>query len=62
MLHLVEWILRADIDKFEVVRTWFERSKIGLAFLVMIGALVHALISTAQQIRWDIRHADDPLG
>jgi hypothetical protein len=53
LLWLIAWLLREDIARYPIVALWFDYARISLAFLLIILAVVHGILSTISQIKMD---------
>ncbi len=50
----VSWILRPEIEHWELVRTWFGHFQIGLALMTLLGIFVHGVLAIIKQMRRDV--------
>jgi hypothetical protein len=53
LFSMVEWFLHNDVQKYPFLETWFNYVKIALAFLVLLAAVVHGILSMISQVRLD---------
>ena len=55
LLFKLIWVLLSDdIQKYSVVSQVFDFARIGLAFLFILSAIIHGIVSTYSQVRLDI--------
>lgn len=53
LISMVEWFLHNDIERYPLLATWFNYARITLAFLVLLAALIHGILSMITQVRID---------
>jgi hypothetical protein len=53
LLKEVSYFLSDEVTEFPLVKLWFDNARIGLAFLVMVVAVVHGILATWSQIKID---------
>lgn len=53
LFSMVEWFLHNDVQKYPLLAMWFDYVKIALAFLVLLAAVVHGILSLVTQVRID---------
>jgi hypothetical protein len=54
LFSMVEWFLHKDVQKYPLVAMWFDYAKIALAFLILLAAVIHGILSMITQIRIDL--------
>ena len=56
LVGILEFVFREDIDKYPLVAQAFDWYKIGSAFLVFFVAMIHAIMSTYSQIKFEFEN------
>jgi hypothetical protein len=55
LFSFITWLLKDDVQSYPIVALWFDYARIGIALMLIILAVVHAIISTYTQIKLDIK-------
>jgi hypothetical protein len=55
LFTLMWWMVREDADKYPLVSIGLDYAKIGLALLFITGAVIHGVISTYSQLKFDFK-------
>ncbi len=54
IFRLVAWVIRDEIEKHHALALLFDYLNVGLALFIMLGALVHGLLSLVTLIKLDM--------
>ena len=59
LFELMSWLLSASIQSYPLVAAWFDYARIGLAFLFIVTAVFHGILSTYGQMKLDLLLAQE---
>lgn len=60
IIFAIERTVAETVSKYTVVSKAFDWFQIGSAFLIMIGAAIHAIFSAWSQIRFEVETGREP--